>query len=105
MRLLKLPISLCLLGALLPSCNSDLGVWTVNDVNDSGVLVGTQTAGTQTVAVRFANGQLQALPNPVGGDAAAVGIANDGTIVGETANGLALWQPDGSFVSVGKLNG
>ncbi|HMJ13820.1 MAG TPA: hypothetical protein VK524_20525, partial [Polyangiaceae bacterium] len=103
MRLQTKVIALsCSAGCLLAACVSELGDWTVSAVNDAGVMVGVSS----NRAVRYENGALTLLAaDPSGGNSSAVAIATDGTILGQTQSGVALWRPDGSLRIIGKMNG
>jgi uncharacterized membrane protein len=98
---LKTTIPLGLATVLMSACLQDLGGWQLNSMNEAGVMIGTQ-AGTQPV--KFQDGVLTPLaPDPNARASRAVAIANDGTIVGESDNGVLLWHPDGSLQIIGKM--
>jgi len=72
------------------------GVVTVRDMNDRGDVVGVVGA---TVVVWPAGhpGRPRVLTAPDAGGSAAVGIAADGTVVGNVSGGTPfLWHPDGT---------
>lgn len=99
---LRISIPLGFAAVLASACVQDLGGWQLSDMNDAGVMIGTQS-GTQPV--KYQDGVLtQLTPDPNARASRAVAIANDGTIVGESDNGVLLWHPDGSLQVIGKMS-
>jgi uncharacterized membrane protein len=93
------------------ACVTELGSWSVADINDDGIMVGRLTDENRRprAVVRLPNGDLRELPTfPGDSDSEAVSVTNTGVVIGHGTSPVGrhplVWGP-GSIRSLGQLDG